>query len=488
MSLKNKTIKSLSWSMASQASRQVCQFIISAILARLLTPQDFGLVGMITVFTGLATILVEMGVGAAIIQRQNLIEEDYSSAFWLSIGISIIITVVMIGAAPFIAAFYQRPVLKIMLWVFSMNFVLGGFATVQQALLMKNMNFRAIAIRDVFAVIAGGLAGIVTALLGGGSWSLIAQLMGFTAVHTSLMWVISSWRPSLYFKWASVKKLWGFSAHMTGFQIAGFASRNIDFLLIGKLLGAVELGLYALAYKLMLFPLQNISWSIGRVAFPAFSSIQHDLEKVKKNYLRMVRAIATVTLPLMGLIYLTADEFVRLVYGDKWASAIPLIQILSFCGMMQSISTTCGTVFQSQGRPDLQWKFSVFFAMPSTAAAVYAGLPFGIKGIAIAYTMRTVVAAIVEQQLANRLINLNWSEFYQALQESLLITTLTMLLTLSGFTYLMPPCSLMGQFVGKTFFYGLIILAAALAADVMGARTRLLTVLSRKSTAMKEPQ
>lgn len=479
MSLKSKTIKSLSWSMASQASRQAFQFIIAAILARLLTPQDFGLVGMITVFTGLASILAEMGVGAAIIQRQNLAEEDYSSAFWLSIGISLIITFAMILVAPYIALFYHQPILKSMLWIFSLNFVLAGLATVQQAILMKSMNFRAIAIRDVTAVVVGGVVGIVSAVSGWGSWSLIAQLMAFTAVRTALMWAISPWRPSLYFKWVSIKKIWGFSAHMTGFQIAGFASRNIDFLLIGKLLGAAELGLYALAYKLMLFPLQNISWSIGRVAFPAFSTIQNDLEKVRANYLRMVKAIAAVTLPLMGLIYLTADEFVQLVYGDKWTRAIPLIKILSFCGMMQSISTTCGTVFQSQGRPDLQWKFSIFFAIPSAAAAIYAGLPFGINGIAIAYTIRTVLAVVVEQLLANNLIRLNWKSFYFALKESVLVTTLSILLTQVIFANSMPLQSFAGLFLSKSFFYGAVVLAAAMLLNMLDLRSRLFDLLRK---------
>lgn len=420
VTLESRTVKGLSWSFFSQAGRQLIQFVIAAILARLLSPQDFGLVGMITVFTGLATILAEMGVGAAIIQKQNLKQEDYSSAFWLSILISACITLIMIFSAPSIAAFYSKPVLKPMLIVLSLNFIIGGAGTVQQAILMKKMNFKAIAARDVGAIVAGGVVGILMSTLGYGAWSLIGQLFAITIVNTLLLWALSPWRPTRTFSPSAVRKLFGFSASVTGSQILTYFSRNIDYLLIGKMLGALDLGLYTLAYKLMLFPLQNISWTITRVAFPAFSSIQDDLTRVSKNYTKMIHVISIITFPLMFGLYVMAPNFVHAVYGPQWKAAIPLIQIFCIVGLLQSITTTTGIIYQAVGRPDIQFKFLLFIGFPTAAISIWLGVPYGIKGVALFYTARTVLVTYIGQYIANRLIKLRWFDFWLAQKEAAL--------------------------------------------------------------------
>ena len=302
MSLKEKIIKGLYWSGASQAGKQISQFIITIILARLLSPADFGLLAMATVFVNFAMIFSEMGISSALIQKQDTHNRHYYSVFWFNIFVGICLTLFFIAVSPLIARFYKKPELVPILAVISLNFFFSSFVIIQQTILTKEMDFRKLAIRDVVAVIIAGIVGVVLAYNGFGVWSLVFQSLVFTLADVVLLWTVSSWRPKFSFAMADIKDIFHFSANLTGFNIVNYFARNVDQLLIGKFLGAQALGFYSLAYKLMLYPLQNISWVIGKVMFPAFSKIQQDLEKVRNSYMKMTRVISFITFPLMTYI------------------------------------------------------------------------------------------------------------------------------------------------------------------------------------------
>ena len=273
MNLRQKTISGLFWSFLSQGGKQASQIIITIILARLLSPDDFGILAMVTVFTNFAMIFSEMGVSSALIQKQDTHDRHYHSAFWLNILVGIGLTLIFMAASPFIAWFYKKPELTPILLVVALNFLFSSFTIIQQTILTKEMDFKSLAIRDIIAVILAGVIGIALAYHGFGVWSLVYQLIAFTIINALLLWILSPWRPKLEFSISDIKDIFHFSAHLTGFNFLNYFSRNIDQLLIGKFLGTQALGYYSLAYKIMLYPLQNISRVISKVMFPVFSKI-----------------------------------------------------------------------------------------------------------------------------------------------------------------------------------------------------------------------
>ncbi|MBU1122670.1 MAG: MOP flippase family protein [Candidatus Omnitrophica bacterium] len=386
MELKKKIIRGLKWSGISQVGKQVSQFIVTVVLARLLSPGDFGLVAVAMVFINFALIFGELGLSSALVQKQNTFDTHFSSAFWLNIICSIVLTLVFIGLAPLIAAFYHNSALKPVLMVMSLNFVLVSFTAIQQTILQKEMDFKALAIRDIVAVIVSGVVGIVLAYRGYGVWSLVYQLLMFTFVDGILLWFFSKWRPKFIFSIEAIKDIFHFSANVTGFNIINYFARNVAQLLIGKFLGFNALGYYALAYKIVLYPLQNISGVINKVMFPVFSRIQNDLKEVRNAYLKMVKAISLVAFPLMVSLFVFAPEFVHVFIGKKWEMIVFLIRIFCVCGIVQAVSITVGNIRLSQGQSRMQFKIgSIHFIC--MIIAIWIGLFWGIYGVAFSYTI-----------------------------------------------------------------------------------------------------
>lgn len=429
MNLKEKTIRGLTWSGIAQASKQFSQFIITAILARLLMPADFGLIGMATVFTGFVTIFANMGISSALIQKQDIREEHLSSAFWLNVAVGLLLSLLFILISPLIALFYHQPKLQPILSVLALNFFIVSFSIVQQSLLTKELEFKTLTKRDILAIISSGTIGIALAIYGFGVWSLVFQSLALSFFNAFLIWNLSSWRPKFYFSFKEIKEIFLFSSNITGFNVVNYFARNVDYLLIGKFLGGEALGFYTLAYKLMLAPISNISWVICRVMFPAFSKIQHDIKRIRVNYLKMIQLISLVSFPILLGLTVIAPEFVRVLYGPKWVEAIPLIQILAFCGMMQSITSVGGVIYLSLGRADLQFKVALI-SSTLVSAVIFMAIPLGVKGVALAYTVFYAIWGHVSLMIACYLLKLHPWELYSRLGSSLAISVLTVLIVL----------------------------------------------------------
>lgn len=424
MTLKKKTIKGVFWSFGSQFGRQTSQFIITAILARLLLPSDFGLVSMVTVFTGFVSIFGEMGITNALIQKQDTHDGHYYSAFWLNVFVGAGLTVAFWAIAPLIAYFYKRQELIPILKAVSINFIISSFAIIQQSILMKNMDFKKIMVRDLTAVILSGILGIFLALHGLGVWSLVTQLIVYTLLNTLLLWILSGWRPRLHFSRSDIKDIWSFSANMAGANFVNYIARNVDSLLIGRFLGAQALGYYSLAYKLMMIPVQNITWAIGKVLFPVFSKMQEDLNRLKSAYLKIVDLISFISFPAMVWLFIFAPEFVRLVYGSKWVDIVALIRILCFCGMLQSVYLTVTNITLSMGRADLHFYIGILNLI-GVSLFVSIGLNWGIYGVAIMYLIEQVFCAFFFQYVTNTLIKLKWKDLLQVIIRNLSVVIFT---------------------------------------------------------------
>ncbi len=421
MTLKTKTLRSIGWSATSQVARLLMQILISAILARLLTPSDFGLIAMIVVFSSFVAIFSDFGLSSAIVQRKEISDAALSSIFWIGVGLGALLTIALAMSAPLIAAFYSEPRLTPLVVFISTTFFIASFGYVPNALLTKNMNFKAIAIIGICTLGIAGPISIFLAFSGYGVWSLAWNTVLSTAIIVVFSWIYSRWVPHFSFELRQVKGLLGFGMNLTGSSFVGYIQRNLDNLLIGRFLGPTPLGFYNLAYNLLLFPVINVSDVVGRVMFPALSVIQHDKQKVREAYVDANRYIAAVSFPMMTWLLVTAPELIRVVFGPKWVSAVPLVQILALAAMEQSIGTNVGWIFLSQGRTDVLFKLSIFMTVV-VAISFVVGLRWGVEGVAIAYTIATYLLAYPVFAVAFRLVDLKVRHFLAKLWPIMLAT------------------------------------------------------------------
>lgn len=450
MSLKQNTFSALGWSGVTQMLRQGIIFIIGVILARLLPPEDFGLLAMVIVFTGFAQMFSELGLGAALIQKQDIEKRHIDSVFWTNICAGIVVTFTVFSLAPMISLFYDEPKLTPLVQAISFSFVFSAFAVVQRSLLRRELNFRRLMFVEVISVMLSGVLGIVFALLGFGVWSLVARQIGNIVLLASLLWISSSWRPSFYFEFRAIKEIWGFSANLLGFNTLNYWIRNLDNVLIGRFIGSSALGFYSMAYQLMLLPVNQVSMIISSVMFPALSKIQNKPDKVKEIYLRAIGAIAFITIPLMLGLLAVSESFVLTVFGNKWSPIIPILQIFCILGAIQSIGTTKGWIFNSQGRTDIQFRLGFLSAFVRGIAFII-GLRWGVIGVASAYALSGFFLMYPNWYLAGKLVSMKPIEVLNALK-GIIFCCLIMLLSLYILGFFVDALSAPLELVIQTLF------------------------------------
>ena len=414
MSVGEQAVSGIAWTGATRGARVVLQFATSVVLARLLTPEDFGLLAMIMVLTNFALLFGEFGFSAALIQQPELSEGHRSSVFWLTMGLGLLLAAVVFTAAPAVAWFYRAPRLEGLTRVVGLHFLLASLRVVQVAVLTRAMRFRAIGAAEVCATLGGGAVGIGAALAGLGVWSLVAQLLATAAIESLGLWLASGWRPRLHFDAAAVRELLPFSTHFVGFAVTNYWIRNADNLLIGRFVGSAGLGIYDRAYQTMLLPVNQAAGVLTRVMFPTLAKLQEEPERVKSLYLRAIRSISLLTFPMMLGLLVVADHFVLGVFGPKWTGVTEILRILCVVGLLQSVTSTAGWIFQSQGRTDLMFRWGLFSGA-ITLAAFGIGILWGVKGVAIAYALRTVALTPPGFAIPGRLIGMRLSEVAGAL-------------------------------------------------------------------------
>ena len=415
MSLTRQAVSGVKWSTVSKIGRQGAQLLTTVILVRFLTPSDFGLVGMAIVVIGFVGIFKGLGTSAAIIQKKEPSEELLSSIFWVNVGFGILVMLILYFSAPLAGLFYKEPRVIPVLQVLSLSFFISGLSVLQQALLERALAFQTLAKVELSAVISGSVVGVGLALLDAGIWSLVFQLLTTVTVTTILLWVFSSWKVAWNFHWNEVKSVGNYSLNLLGYNIFNYLARNVDYLLIGRYLGAQDLGYYTLAYQILLFPLQSISGVISRVMFPVYSGLQSDNSRFAKAYLKVGVTIALITFPMMAGVLVLAKPFVLTVFGVEWQSVIPLIMILAPVGMIQSIGSTVGSIYQAKGRTDWMFWWGVS-AGTMTLIAFIIGLRWGIVGVATAYAIVSFVLIYPGFAIPFQLIDLNFVHFLKTFQ------------------------------------------------------------------------
>lgn len=414
---------------------QLISVIVTIILARILDPKDYGLVALCNVVIGFISVLTEIGLGTAVIQRKNVTDAHYATAYWATIISAIVLCIITIILSPIVAKFYSEQLLVKLINVMAIGFILTSLTSIHTAILNKKLEFAKIVLVRIYKTIIVCITSIMLAINGFGVWSLILGGLVAQVITMPLVWKWSKWKPKFVFDISCFKELFGFSSYILGFNTVNYFSRNADDMIVGKLLGPFALGNYSIAYELMKKPLQHISSSVGSVLFPVFSTVQNDKEQIGRIYLKVVRTISIITFPVMVGLSIISDEFILLLYGNKWHSAIYPLKILCFVGAIQSVESICGNIFISQGRSDIQFKWSIYFVF-ATISSFLIGAKYGLNGVVNAYALVCFISFPIGNYLALRLINLRLYDFFNQMFPAFISTAIMAMTVIAVKSYM----------------------------------------------------
>jgi O-antigen/teichoic acid export membrane protein len=410
------------WSGISQGSRVLIQTATLVVLSRLLPPTDFGLLAMAGVVTTFVTLLRDMGTASAVIQRKVLEEALLDTVFWFNVGLGISLGALVALLAVPIAAAFNQPRLAGVLTALAVSFPLASSAAVHQALMERDLGFRQLARIEIgSALIALGVA-VSAAMNGYGVYSLVLNAVTTVAVTTVQLWSVSPWRPTLRWNNEHFRRLWGFSGNLVSFQVLNYFARNADTMLIGRYLGAMDLAWYNTGYKLMLFPLRNLSSVVSRALFPVLSRRQGDAPSFGNLYLKAIGAIALFTAPLMAGVWVLRKPLIEVFFGEKWLPVADVLAWLAPIGLMQSLLTTTGLIYMGVGRTQAMMRWEVC-ASVMTLAALVIGLNWGYLGVARSYAIVNLVLLYPAFEIPLRMVGLHFIDLARSIAPQLLVAS-----------------------------------------------------------------
>lgn len=431
--LEEKVVQAVGWNAVSVLGKQGLRFAILAILAHLLMPADFGLVGMAFIFIGVIGVLSELGLSSAIIQRKDLDSLHLSTSYWSNIIMGLFLFAICVFVSPYIARFFREPLLRPIIFVSSLSFVIAPFGVAHRALLEREFRFKKLCIVDIGEQIAMGGISITLALLDFGVWSIICGTLAGRFVSILLYFRVLKWRPLLSFSKRKFNELFRFGLNVMGFNFLDSVAGNLDYLIIGKIIGSTGLGMYTLAYNLTTFPQRNLSTILSRVTFPAFSRIQDDNLKMNIGYLKLTKYLSLISSPLLIGLAIVAPDFVRIIYGMKWMPIIAPLRVLCLMTLLYSLTSHPGQVWMAKGRPDIRLYWSLIMLLTITIS-VLIGVKYGILGVAIALTIRAAILFPFSQIITSKLIGMKFQEYLSTIFPPL-ICSMVLLIVLVPFRH-----------------------------------------------------
>lgn len=397
-----RVFSGVSWLAVAKIVNRGFIFITTLILARLLSPLDFGLVASAVVVLNFLTLFNESGLGTAIAQAKDLEEKDLSSVFWPNLVLG---GVLFLGAAllsSVAGSFFGDERIRLVLIVLSFSLVIDSFGLVQSGFLVRIMDFRSLSLREVLSSFGYGISAIIGAFLGWGVWALVAGYLVKSLVGAVTLWFSVSWRPKLSFDFNVFKRIYAFGIKVVGNSVVEFFRRNTDRGLIGRILGVSTLGVYSIAYNLIMIPRDQITPLVTRVLLPAYSKIQDDNKRLEKAYLKAIQYVSLVTIPAAFGLAVVAPEFIEVLFGDKWIGAIAPLRYLSVAGALLSINPVLGYVLMAKGRPGIFviWNF---IRTMFTVGFMYVGIVLGgINGVAVAFSLSVLFDTPITQYISIR--------------------------------------------------------------------------------------
>jgi PST family polysaccharide transporter len=403
-SLGKKSTSGAAWAGISRGIQQGTQTLSVGFLARSLSADDYGLMSMSNFFVNFLQQLGDLGTGSAIVQREQVSPRLVSSLFWMNFLLGLVGAILLWASAPLMALYYKEPRVILPLSILALSFPLAGLGIVPQSLLVRNMEYRKLAIVEVGAAVMAALVSVVLAWNGAGVWSLVAGSLTMAVISSLLGWFYSGWLPMWVLDWGEIRSVFGFSMNLTGFVMFNYFARNTGHLIVGRYLGAAALGYYQMAYSLLLYPLQAVSSVLGRVMFAAFSRMQADPERFRLAIQRYLTLLGAVTFPVFFGMMVVAAPMITLFLGKDWLPVIPLFMIVAPFGALHSISSPTGQIYISNGRTDVMFKMGVI-ATVIQVAGYFAGLPWGLEGVLLGWAISSVPVALGGIYVSHRLIH-----------------------------------------------------------------------------------
>ena len=418
MSLKKSFIKGVAWRGVARFGGQGLQFVTTIILARLLSPTEFGLIGIANIFILFANTINQLGIASSIVQRKEIDEGHLSTAFWINIITGMVLCVLMIFISFPAASFFRNDAAQPVIATLSFIFILGALRIVQNAQFSRKLEFKKIARVEIWELFLNSVMTITLAVYGFKVWSLVYGRLFGVFMGVLIAWGQSTWRPKFIFNIKKFKELFRFGIHAMSVNILTYFGTNVDYIIVGRFLGASPLGIYTMAYNLVTLPRRKLSSVITGVAFPAFSRIQDQHERFARNYLKMLTYISFFTFPLLAGLCVLSPIFVRVLLGAKWLEAIIPMQIMCVLGMLSSVGTTMGSIFYAKGRPDLEFRVDFINIVLLVGCLLYT-VRFGIIGVAVTVTILGCIMIPVVFYIISQLIKVSYQAIVRALWPAL---------------------------------------------------------------------
>jgi PST family polysaccharide transporter len=422
--LKGRSVRGSAVTMTAQAVKFLLHTGSTAILARLLTPKDYGLVAMVTAITGFVAMFKDMGLSMATIQKAEINHSQVSTLFWINVAVSIMLALILAAIAPLISRFYSEPRLTYITLALAGTFIFSGLTVQHHALLRRQMRFLTLAAIEIGSVAIGMVTGITMAWYGAGYWALVGLSAAMALSNVVLVWIFCEWRPGLPVRRAGVRSMVTFGGHLTGFSILNYFARNFDNILLGRFWGASVLGLYSRAYSIMMLPINQVRDPLNAVAIPALSHIQNEPVRYKNYYIKLVTLLAFITMPLMVILFVCADQIIGLLLGSKWSGAANIFKGLSVAAFIQPVASTAGLVLVSLGQSK---RYFIIGAINSIIIVIsfILGLSWGAIGVAIAYTIATYVLLVPTLWYCFRRSPVSIRNFFLAISRSVIASIIT---------------------------------------------------------------
>ena len=406
-SLKKKTVKGVAWTSLNQILNIGFSFIIGVILARILSPSDYGLLAMIAVFNAIAFAFMESGFGNALVRKPDLTEDDNTTAFYFNIVAGVVMFGILWLIAPWVSAFYDKPILTPLLRAEGSLLIIASFKIVQNTQLTRALNFKAMMIIRVISVVLSGVMAIIAAYRGMGVWALVTMHIADTFIGLVLLWIVSPWRPRGRWSRKSFNYLWGYGSKLLASGLLNTIYGNIYPIVIGKFYSAADLGQYTRAKQYANLPSQTLTKVLQQVTFPVLSQIQEDTQRLGNSYRRMLRFTVFLVFPVMIGMAALANPLVIALVTDKWAPCVPYLQIICFSSMWYPVHAINLNLLQVKGRSDLFLRLEIIKKVIVTVV-IFICVPFGVMGICIGSVCTSIICLVINTYYTGKLINVGF--------------------------------------------------------------------------------
>ena len=423
MNQQRKLVNDLFWRFAERTGAQGVQFIVSIVLARLLAPEDYGTISLVTVFTTILQVFVDSGLGTALIQKKDADDLDFSSVFYFNFVVCLVLYAGMFVAAPYIAIFYNDPALTPVVRALCLTVVVAGVRGIQQSYVSRHLMFKRFFFATLGGTIASALIGVAMAYMGYGVWALVAQQLSNVAVGTVILWVTVKWRPKLMFSWQRLNGLLSFGWKLLASALLDTVYMNLRNLIIGKMYSSADLAYYNQGDKFPKVIVTNINTSIDSVLLPTMSNVREDHVRVKSMTRRSIKTSTYIMAPLMMGLAFCAEPIVRLVLTDKWLPCVPYLQIFCITYMFYPIHTANLNAIKAMGRSDLFLKLEIAKKMIGMILLV-STMWFGVMAMAGSLLVSTVTSMIINSWPNKKLLNYSFREQIQDILPAILIALL----------------------------------------------------------------